>query len=142
MSVPGQVLRVVADSNVPGIAGAARTLAPRVEVEVVPSGEITDICVREADLLFVRSTVRCGPDLLSGSRVRFLATATIGTDHLDLPWLAARGIAVASAPGSNADSVVQWLAAALCQEGLSAFGGGTAGVVGLGNVGSRVARLL
>jgi erythronate-4-phosphate dehydrogenase len=142
------MLRVVADSNIPGIAAAAAALSPRTEVRTLPPAEITAAAVREADLLFVRSTVRCGEALLGGSRVRFLATATIGTDHLDLPWLAGRGITAASAPGSNADSVVQWVAAALARPGRARpprpldLSGARAGVVGVGNVGGRVARLL
>lgn len=145
-------LIVVADSNVPGIAEAARTLSPdpdAVEVRLLRSGEIDAAAVREADLLFIRSTVRCGAALLSGSRVRFVGTATIGTDHLDIPYLEGAGVAWSSAPGCNADSVVQWLAAALClapPSGASEEGpplrGLVAGVVGCGNVGGRVARLL
>lgn len=133
-------MKVVADSNIPGLAEAARTFGA-VEFDGCPAAEIDAARVRDAELLFVRSTVRCGPALLAGSRVRFLATATIGTDHLDLPWLAARGIEVASAPGSNADSVVQWLGAALLELDIP-LQGRPAGVVGVGNVGGRVARLL
>lgn len=149
------MLRVVADANIPGIAEAARALPGVGEVVILPSRELNAAAVREADLLFVRSTVKCGAGLLGDSRVRFVATATIGTDHLDLPWLHDRGIAVASAPGSNASAVSHWLVSALLRVGATdpgraalTRGGGpvlrglVAGVVGVGNVGRLVAPLL
>src|SRR5215471_14919810 len=102
--------RIVADHNIPLVAQAFAELG---EVTTVPSGALTADAVGDADLLLVRSTVRVGAELLANSRVRFVATATIGTDHLDCEWLAARGIVWAAAPGSNADSVVQWFAATL-----------------------------
>ena len=110
----------------------------------LPAAELTRERVQGADLLLVRSTVAVGPALLDGSRVRFVATATIGIDHLDTAWLDGRRIRWASAPGSNADSVAQWFAAALlafaARQGLTLHRR-TVGVVGVGNVGSRVARV-
>lgn len=145
-------LRAVADRNIPGLPAAlaalAQALGRALELAVLPAAAIDAAAVRQAELLFVRSTVRVGPALLLGSAVRLVATATIGTDHLDLPWLAAQGIHAASAPGCNADSVVQWLAAALLSHALPllqrarAGEAPVAGVVGVGNVGRRAARLL
>src|SRR5262245_53303972 len=103
-------MRIVADANIPYVQDA---FGPLGQVVTLPSGELTAAAVREADLLLVRSTVKVGEALLAGSRVRFVATATIGIDHLDTAWLDGAGVKWASAPGSNADSVVQWLAAAL-----------------------------
>jgi erythronate-4-phosphate dehydrogenase len=130
----------IADRNIPQLADA---LAGLCELRVLPSAELTRENLRDADLLFTRSTVKLGPALLEGSRVRFVATATIGTDHLDLPWLTERGIAWASAPGSNADSVLEWFAAALLtlhERGALDLTKLRVGIVGVGNVGSRVER--
>ncbi len=99
--------------------------------------------MRDADLLLTRSTVKVNAALLDGSRVSFVATATIGTDHLDLPWLESRGIVWASAPGSNADSVLQWFAAALMtlhERRALDVNRLRVGIVGVGNVGSRIER--
>ena len=139
-------LSVVADRNVAYVEQAFAALgATRCEVRPLPSREIDAAAVRDADLLLLRSTVKVGPALLDGSRVRFVATATIGTDHLDLDYLDARGIRWAAAPGSNAPSVAQWFATALlvlaARKGLR-LAGLTAGVVGVGNVGRRVAAVL
>jgi erythronate-4-phosphate dehydrogenase len=131
----------VADRNIPQLEEA---LAGVCELRVLPGSEITRENVRDADLLFTRSTVKVGPALLQGTAVRFVATATIGTDHMDVRWLESQGITWAAAPGSNADSVVQWFAAALLtlherrQLDLANL---RIGIVGVGNVGSRVERL-
>ncbi len=135
-------MRIVADQNIPQVEGAFSALG---RVEVLRSSEITSERVRDADLLLVRSTVKVGEALLSGSRVRFVATATIGTDHLDLAWLRRQGIAVSSAPGSNAQSVAEWWLAALLDElerqQIASLAGLRLGVVGVGQVGGRVAAL-
>src|SRR5262249_51675753 len=85
-----------------------------------------------------------GASLLEGSAVRFVGTATIGTDHVDVPYLEGRGIGFASAPGCNARSVAEYVTAALLELELDlgrSRVGATLGVVGVGNVGSRVAAL-
>jgi erythronate-4-phosphate dehydrogenase len=115
-----------------------------------PHGKVTTFAGRAlkradiaaADALIVRSVTRVDENLLAGTRVRFVATATIGTDHVDLPWLAERGIGFASAPGSNANSVGDYVAAAMIRlERLGRWSpqGRTLGIVGYGNVGRRVA---
>jgi erythronate-4-phosphate dehydrogenase len=129
-------MRIVADRNIAFVAEAFAGLG---EVVALPAAALTPAAVRDADLLLVRSTVRVGAPLLDDSRVRFVATATIGIDHLDVPWLEARGITWAAAPGSNADSVVQWFAAAMaCVPDLERR---QLGIVGVGNVGGRIERL-
>ncbi|HZS36169.1 MAG TPA: 4-phosphoerythronate dehydrogenase [Polyangia bacterium] len=133
-------LRIVADRN---IAFAAEAFAPLGDVVTLPSGELVREAVRDADLVLVRSTVKVGAPLLDGSRARFVATATIGTDHLDTAWLDARGIRWASAPGSNADSVLEWWAAALltiAERRSAALASLRVGIVGVGAVGGRVER--
>jgi erythronate-4-phosphate dehydrogenase len=129
-------MRIVADANIPYVRDAFGRLG---EVVTLPSGELNAAAVREADLLLVRSTVKVGPALLEGSRVRFVATATIGVDHLDAAWLDGAGIRWASAPGSNADSVVQWFCAAMAR--VPDVAGRRLGIVGVGNVGGRIERL-
>ncbi len=131
-------MRTIADENIPYAREAFGTLGA---VETVPAKEITPERVHEADLLCVRSVTRVDADLLAGSRVRFVGTATIGVDHVDTEWLSRAEIAFASAPGSNANSVSEWFVAALlalATETGAALRGRTLGIVGVGNVGSRV----
>lgn len=129
-------MRIVADANIPYLHDAFGAMG---EVVTLAARELTRDAVRDADLLLVRSTVRVNAELLAGSRVRFVATATIGIDHLDTAFLDGAGIRWASAPGSNADSVVQWLAAALAR--VPDVAQRQLGIVGVGNVGARVERL-
>jgi erythronate-4-phosphate dehydrogenase len=129
-------MRIVADANIAYVRDA---FGPLGEVVTLPSAQLTADAVRDADLLLTRSTVKVNAALLAGSRVRFVATATIGIDHLDTAWLDGAGIGWASAPGSNADSVVQWLAAALAR--VPGLARRQLGIVGVGNVGGRVERL-
>ena len=75
-------------------------------VPLAPS-EITPEAVRDADAMVVRTRTRCDRRLLEGSAVKFIATATIGTDHFDRQYLASAGIGTASAPGCNAPAVAQ-----------------------------------
>jgi erythronate-4-phosphate dehydrogenase len=133
-------MKIVADQNIPYLDEALRGLGDFV---ALPGSALKAEVVREAELLFTRSTVKIGPALLEGSRVRFVATATIGVDHVDLPYLAERGISFASAPGSNSNSVAEWFINALyTQAARQGFDPTTKtiGVVGVGNVGSKVAR--
>lgn len=108
------------------------------DIELLQPAEFTPEAVRDADALIVRTRTRCNAALLEGSRVGIVATATIGTDHFDIPYLASRGIRAVSAPGCNAPAVAQYVLASI----LSLFpdpAGMTLGIVGLGHVGSIVA---
>ncbi|MCC6398845.1 MAG: 4-phosphoerythronate dehydrogenase, partial [Bacteroidetes bacterium] len=129
---------VVVDVKNPFLAEA---LAGSCEVRALPTGEITRSALLDADAVVVRSETRVDAALLEGTRVRFVGTATIGTDHVDLPYLGNRGIGFASAPGSNANSVAEYFATALLvlagRLGIE-LRGLTLGIVGVGNVGSRV----
>jgi erythronate-4-phosphate dehydrogenase len=129
-------MRIVADANIAYVRDAFARFG---DVVTLPSAELTRAAVRDAELLLTRSTVKVNRALLEGSRVRFVATATIGIDHLDTRFLDEAGIRWASAPGSNADSVVQWLAAALAR--VRDLPRRQLGIVGVGNVGGRVERL-
>jgi erythronate-4-phosphate dehydrogenase len=113
-------------------------------VTLLETTAVTSGSVRDAGALVIRSETKVGPGLLEGSGVRFVGTATIGTDHIDLPYLASKGITFASAPGSNANSVKEYILAALlalARRGGFSLRGKSLGVVGVGNVGGRVASM-
>ena len=127
---------VVVDRNIPFLDGV---LEPWFEVRRRAGRDIGPDDVRDAAALLVRTRTRCDAALLDGSAVRFIATATIGTDHIDTAYCAAHGIAVASAPGCNAAAVAQYVRVALHALALDRPGA-TLGVVGVGHVGSLVAE--
>jgi erythronate-4-phosphate dehydrogenase len=134
-------MRILADENIPFAAEVFSSLGA---VQALSGREMTRDTVRDAELLFVRSVTDVGEELLDGSRVKFVATATIGTDHVDTCYLASRGIGFASAPGSNARSVAEYVCAALLVlegRGVVRLEGSTIGIVGVGNVGTRIAAL-
>ena len=139
-------MRIVADDNMPGVEACCALLEGEADIEIVrrPGRTLTAADVATADVLLVRSITRVDAALLAGSSVRFVGTATIGTDHLDLPWLDAQGIAWASAPGCNARAVGEWVLNVLLQlaaeQGVT-LAGRTLGIIGLGHVGRWVARL-
>ena len=133
-------MKVVIDSAIPYIAGV---LEPYAEVVYRAGEQFSSSDVKDADALIIRTRTRCGEALLEGSRVKLIATATIGFDHIDLQYCASRGIEVVTAAGCNAAGVLQWVAATLAllartqcwqpdQKRL--------GIVGVGNVGSLVER--
>ncbi len=130
---------LVADENIP-LAGEA--FAPFGEVRLLPGREMTREHLGEADALVVRSVTKVNAELLEGTPVRFVGTATIGTDHLDKAYLKERGILWNSAAGCNARSVVEWVLAALVEYCLAVrldWKDMTLGIVGHGNIGSRLA---
>jgi len=130
-------LRILADADVPLVDEALARYGP---VRVLPGAAIDRAACRWADAVIVRSVTRVDASILDDTRVRFVGTATAGTDHLDEPYLAARAIRAASAPGSNAESVVEWALAALLVLATrhGALAGRTLGVVGCGQVGARL----
>lgn len=132
-------MRIIVDENIPL---GRETFAVYGEVDGRPGRGLDAAAVRDADVLVVRSVTRVGEDLLGGSRARFVGSATIGTDHVDLAYLARRGITFAHAPGCNARSVAEYVTAALLElEEGGSYQGETIGVVGVGNVGSRVVAM-
>ncbi|MBW7908772.1 MAG: 4-phosphoerythronate dehydrogenase [Kiritimatiellae bacterium] len=114
------------------------------KLDWIPEKDIGPEVVRNADLLIARSKVKVNQALLHNSHVSFVATATAGFDHFDTAYLNKHGIAWTSSPGCNANSVAEWVIAALLhlamQHGVD-LQGRTLGIVGVGNVGSRVAAL-
>lgn len=140
--MPFPPLRIVADANIPHAEAAFQRFGA---VERLPGAAITPHAVATADVLFVRSVTVVDRALLAGSPVRFVGSATIGTDHVDGDYLAEQGIPFVHAPGSNAESVVEYVLAALGVLG-AAHGrplrGATVGIVGCGQIGGRLAERL
>ena len=134
-------MKIVCDAHIPFLHGV---LEPYAEVVYIPGQDIRPDDVRDADALMIRTRTRCDKTLLEGSRVRFIATATIGYDHIDTAWCEANGIAWTNAPGCNSWSVQQDMGSLLvCLSRHFGFApkDKTIGIVGAGNVGSKVARL-
>jgi erythronate-4-phosphate dehydrogenase len=134
-------MNIVADSNIPYVQEAFSAFG---NVLAVSGREIRRSILSKADMLVVRSVTRVDHALLHGTPVQFVGTATIGTDHVDAEYLKNRGIGFAAAPGSNALSVAQYVMCALIKMG-RVFSldlrGKTLGIIGAGNVGSRLAPL-
>ena len=130
-------LNIIIEENIPYIAGL---LEPYGNVRYLANEDITPEAVKDADALIVRTRTRCDEALLGGSRCRFVATATIGTDHIDLPWCAAQGIEVANAPGCNAPAVAQYVMASILALANRPVCQYTIGIVGVGHVGKIVER--
>ena len=126
---------IIVDAYVPYIGDIFSGIA---SVTYLPPAQITPDAVADADALIVRTRTRCDAALLAHSRVSFVGTATIGTDHLDLPWLASLGIRAVNAPGCNAPAVAQYVLASILTIHPSPQGL-TLGVVGVGHVGRIVA---
>lgn len=130
-------LKFVVERNVPFIAGL---LEPYAEVSYLASDEFTPDTVADADALIVRTRTHCDSKLLDKSRCRFIGTATIGTDHIDMDWCESNGIAVVNAPGCNAPAVAQYVLASVLQLANRPVDQYTIGIVGVGHVGSIVER--
>lgn len=128
--------RVIIESHIPYVPD---DLSRHFDIIRLSPDEINTKAVTNADALIVRTRTRCDASLLDTSRCQFIATATIGTDHLDLPYLCSRGITAVSAPGCNAPAVAQYVLASLLSLFPHGLAGKTIGVVGVGHVGSIVA---
>lgn len=132
---------IVCDDKIPFLRGV---FEPFSEVKYLTGSRITRNDIFDADALIVRTRTRCDRALLDGTKVRIVASATIGIDHIDTLWCEQNGIIWANAPGCNARSVCQWIGSTLSalshRLGLD-LRGKTLGIVGVGHVGSEVARL-
>ena len=135
-------MKIVADENIPCIEQAFASLG---EVSLLPGRGMQAADVRDADVLLVRSVTRVDASLLDNSAVRFVGSATIGFDHVDRDYLRNRGIGFSTAPGSNATSAAEYVISVLmvlsAQQGFE-LAGKTVGIIGCGNVGSRVRQRL
>lgn len=134
-------MKIVADVDVPFLNGV---FEPYAEVVYMKGLDITSDVVADADALILRTRTKCNAELLEGSKVRVIATATIGTDHVDFDYCNSRGIQVYNAAGCNAGGVMQYVFSALygiaARKGIK-IDGCTIGIVGVGNVGRKVQQM-
>jgi erythronate-4-phosphate dehydrogenase len=134
-------MKIIADDKIPFLRGVLESCA---EVVYLPGAKVTPEDAKDADAIITRTRTKCNENLLTGSNVKFIATATIGFDHIDTAWVEANGIKWTNAPGCNSSSVAQYISSVLlnlaCKHKIS-LRGKTLGVVGVGNVGSKVAKV-
>ena len=134
-------MKIVADNKIPFLKGV---LEPYAEVVYLPGAEIDRKDVKNADALIVRTRTKCNKDLLEGSKVKFIATATIGFDHIDTVYTKNNNIRWQNAPGCNSGSVMQYMTTALlyiAKKHQFNLADKTIGIIGVGNVGTKVARI-
>lgn len=135
-------MQIIADENIPLVELAFANLG---EVRTVAGRDLSHADLGEAEILLVRSVTPVNEKLLANSAIRFVGTATIGLDHIDLAYLHHRGIGFASAPGCNATAAAEYVISALLviaeRQGFN-LADKTVGIIGCGNVGSRVLKKL
>lgn len=135
------MVRIIADDKIPFLKGV---LEPFAEVTYLPGNQINRNTVQGSDALLVRTRTRCDSELLTGTPVKFIGTGTIGFDHIDTDYCEKNNIKWTNAPGCNSSSVQQYISAALLR--ISAESGfslkdKTIGIIGVGNVGSKVQKV-
>lgn len=133
-------MKILADENIPYVEELFSTLG---DIRFCAGRSISPEEIDDAEILLVRSVTNVNAELLQGSSVRFVGTATIGTDHIDQDYLKERKIAFSSAAGSNANSVAEYVITALLMMAKQydwQLAGRTIGIIGVGNVGSKVAQ--
>lgn len=135
-------MKVIVDNKIPYIQEAVEQIAD--EVVYLPGSDFTAWDVQDADALVIRTRTRCDRALLEGSKVKFIATATIGFDHIDVDYCREAGIVWQNCPGCNAGSVEQYLHSVLLllkhRKGIK-LEDTCLGIVGVGHVGSRIERM-
>ncbi|MCM1491199.1 MAG: 4-phosphoerythronate dehydrogenase [Muribaculum sp.] len=128
-------MKIIADRNIPFLEGRISNA----ELIMTPADKIDKDLVRDADAIITRTRTHCDAKLLEDSKVRLVATATIGTDHIDIPWCETHGVTIRNAPGCNAPGVALYVWASLLRNGFDPDKS-VLGVVGHGHVGSIVAE--
>ncbi len=135
-------MKVIVDNKIPFIKEAIEKIAD--EVVYAPGKDFTPSLVKDADALIIRTRTHCNRGLLEGSKVKFIATATIGFDHIDTEYCREAGITWTNAPGCNSASVAQYLHLSLIllqeSKGIN-LSEATIGIIGVGNVGSKVVKV-
>jgi erythronate-4-phosphate dehydrogenase len=134
-------MKIVADEN---IAYAKEAFSEFGDVQLVDGRKITNQQLINIDALIVRSITNVNSNLLDGTKVKFVGTATIGSDHIDLNYLKNSNITFADSKGCNADSVAEYVFTSLLKIAVDEnikLNKKSIGVVGIGNIGSRVVRI-
>ena len=138
-------MTIVIDAHIPYIVEAIRKHWPQVDISPLESEQIDTAAIRHADVLIVRTRTKVNESLLSGSSVRLVCTATIGFDHIDTAWCESHAIRWIACPGCNAQAVCDYIEEAIeetiTNHQLSITNTPTIGVVGVGHVGSLVAKM-
>ena len=132
---------LIADEN---IAFAKEAISGFGELKLLNGRSLTNNEVKDSEVLIVRSITKVNQELLKNTKILFVGTATIGTDHIDLDYLKSKKIAFADAKGCNADSVAEYVFTSLfnvASEEKISLREKTIGVVGIGNIGSRIVKL-
>ncbi len=127
-------MKIIVDDKIPYL----REVLPKHFSEVFFTDNITAQHTQNADALIIRTRTTCNKDLLQNSMVKAIATATIGTDHIDLDYCSTKNVNVYNSKGCNAKAVSQWVFSALNSLDEKS---GTIGIIGVGNVGSIVAQI-
>lgn len=133
-------MKIVADKNIPYLKGVAEYFG---EVTYLDGADFTKEAIKDADILIVRTVTHFGEENLAGSNVKLICSATIGYDHIDTAYCDANGIAWRNAPGCNSGSVQQYIISSLimmAQKKAFDLSKKTIGIVGVGNVGKKVAK--
>ena len=134
-------MKIIADEN---LAFTDYFFAEFAEIQHQAGRALTHANVQDADALLVRSVTKVNHDLIDQTQIKFVGSATIGTDHLDIPALEQQNIAWSNAAGCNASSVAQYIGSALAfwaNKNQCTLAGKTVGVVGVGHVGTEVVRM-
>ena len=126
------MINIVADKNIPFLEGV---FEPYAHIRYIDGKLITHEDIIDADALIIRTRTKCNAEMLDGTAVKMISTATIGTDHIDLDYCAEHNIDVHSVPGCNAGGVMQYVFSALY--GMAArkrikIEGATFGIIGVG----------
>jgi len=133
-------MKIIADKNIPYLKGIAEHFG---EVTYLDGTDFTRENIKDADTLIVRTVTRFNEDNLAGSNVKLICSATIGYDHIDTAYCDAHNIAWRNAPGCNSGSVMQYIISSLIvlsRKKAFDLKNKTIGIVGVGNVGEKVAR--
>jgi erythronate-4-phosphate dehydrogenase len=134
-------LKIIADEKIPFLKGVLESYA---DVLYLPGNRIDRSAVSDADALLIRTRTKCVESLLKGTKVKFVGTATIGFDHIDIAYCNKNNITWTNAPGCNSSSVQQYIASALLKlecDHHFLLNQKTIGIIGVGNVGSKIQKL-
>ena len=133
-------MKIVADDKIPFLKGV---LEPYSDIVYMPGGSISRDHLADADALLIRTRTKCTESLLNGTSIKFIGTATIGFDHIDIAWCGRNNITWTNAPGCNSSSVQQYITASILKlehDHQFILKGKKLGIIGVGNVGSKVEK--